>query len=217
LRLLFYWRILLPYKIRVDIEARLRYNQIIEEYYEDQQKEWKQLSAHLPAQVTNTLDIGCGIGGINEFLYKHYSASRSVDVFLLDRNYTAERVFYGFHQDAAAYNSLSASKSYLVGRGVPKEAIQIIDVDRDALPPDISFDVILSLFSWGFHYPIQTYLEYVKGHLARNGTLIVDCRKGTDGIKILRRHFVVSVIDDRPNSTRVKCQHLAEGVSSRMQ
>jgi SAM-dependent methyltransferase len=190
----------------ISLEARLRYRKILDRYSERLQKEWEQLSPHLPAQAARTLDIGCGIGGIDAFLYEHYSSAQSVSIFLLDRNDTERSIYYGMHDDAAAYNSLAASKSYLVQRGVPKEAIHMMDAGRDALPQDISFDVILSMLSWGYHYPIQTYLEYVIGHLARNGTLIVDCRKGTDGLKTLREHFEISVIYEDSKDIRVSGQ-----------
>jgi SAM-dependent methyltransferase len=208
-----YVGLLLPYKLCVNLEALLRYPRIIRNYSEYMREEWKQLSPYLPAQAVRTLDIGCGIGGINEFLYETYGVQLE-EIFLVDKNKIESRIHYGFRSTSSAYNSLSLAKSYLVNRGVSKEVIHTVDVDKEILPKDITFDVILSLQSWGFHYPVQTYLDYAKQHLARRGVLIIDCRKGTDAMETLERHFAVSVIDDKPKCIRVSCQHKTRKLQS---
>jgi SAM-dependent methyltransferase len=197
---------LLPYKLCVTLEALIRSRQIIRRYSEVMLAESKQLLPFLPGAATRILDIGCGIGGINEFLYNRYKDSLT-ELYLADRNEIRGRIYYGFHPRASAYNSLSLTESYLVGRGVPKDILHSVDVGRKALPDNIDFDIILSLLSWGFHYPIYAYLEYVKYHLARDGVLIIDCQKDTDGITTLEKHFTVSIIEVTSKFTRVQCHH----------
>ena len=56
-------------------------------------------------------------------------------------------------------------------------------------------DVVISIISWGFHYPVSTYLEDVHEALVPGGVAILDIRNGTDGVAALRRRFHVEQID----------------------
>ena len=51
------------------------------------------------------------------------------------------------------------------------------------------FDLVLSLLSWGLHYPISTYLGEVHVALSKRGVSIVDVRLKSDGESELRRAF----------------------------
>lgn len=48
---------------------------------------------------------------------------------------------------------------------------------------------MLSLISWGFHYPVSTYLDRVRELLSDDGVLILDLRRDTGGLEDLRRAF----------------------------
>ena len=54
--------------------------------------------------------------------------------------------------------------------GVPGVCIHKINIHDKAFPTG-PFDVILSLLSWGFHYPVDLYLPKVLETLAPNGIL----------------------------------------------
>jgi len=50
-------------------------------------------------------------------------------------------------------------------------------------------DLVLSLISWGFHYPVGVYLERVYDLLDEGGVLILDIRRDTDGVDVLVKKF----------------------------
>jgi len=52
-----------------------------------------------------------------------------------------------------------------------------------------SIDVVVSILAWGFHFPISTYLPAVYQALKPGGILIVDIRKGTNGLEELATKF----------------------------
>src|SRR5690606_38151004 len=54
------------------------------------------------------------------------------------------------------------------------------------LPP---VDSVVSLISWGWHYPVSTYLEPVRSALPPGGRLILHIRPRTGGEEELRRYF----------------------------
>ena len=56
----------------------------------------------------------------------------------------------------------------------------------------------------GFHYPIETYLEEVKKSLKPDGVLIIDVRKDSGGLEVLKKNFsVVEVIYERQKQQRI--------------
>ena len=65
-------------------------------------------------------------------------------------------------------------------------------------------ELVISLISWGFHYPIQTYLDQVFALLAKGGTMIIDVRKQTEGLDMLGKRFAkVDVILEKSKYWRV--------------
>lgn len=44
----------------------------------------------------------------------------------------------------------------------------------------LPLDLVISLVSWGFHFPVSTYLDQVHDLLREGGRLILDLRKRKD-------------------------------------
>lgn len=194
----------LPIEWMVRIESVLRRKEVKDAFIADIQSEIDSVRAYLPAHVENLLDIGFGIGGIDVLLY---DAVKPKKMFLIDKNKTDPVIWYGFEKQGAAYNSLRYADQLLHDNGIPASAYALIDIDTQPFP-DETFDLIVSFISWGFHYPIQTYLEQVKKALSAAGVLIVDVRKGTGGEELLRNAFAsVTVIQDMGKSKRLACKH----------
>ena len=149
------------------------------------------IAPHIPDHIRSSLDIGCGVGGINEFIYGQFGSMNLDRITLADRDEVADVMRYGMSADPSACNSLDLSVEYLVSVGVPRAAINTVDLNTTSLPEDETFDLIISLISLGFHYPVTVYLDYLVDHLADNGVAIMDCRQGTDGIDLLEEHFNV--------------------------
>ena len=155
----------------------------------------------LPAAPRHVLDIGCGLAGIDAWIYH---ACGKPALCLLDREGRSE-VYYGFRADAAFYNSLALARRLLEMNGVPAGQITTVDVDTQPLPRNRRFDLVISLLSWGFHYPLDTYLHYVKAQLTDDGAVIVDTRRDTGGYDTLIDQFdQVTVVEETPKLQRLK-------------
>ena len=152
-------------------------------YMSDMYQIYSDISDFLPKTVENILDIGCGMGGIDLFLYKHYQ--QEVKIHLLDSHCVDDTINIGFHSNAvdfSFYNDFQLSTDYLSGNGVSIDDINTINIKTQDFPSEHKFELIVSLLSWGFHYPLATYLGEVFDCLADDGVLILDIRDGTEGL-----------------------------------
>ncbi len=166
---------------------RFRKNQLASSYYADLAEDLKSFVIYLPKEATSCLDIGCGLGGIDVLLFRHWGPS--VRLHLLDRSGKSDRLYYGFDNEAAHYNEPSLTEEFLRLNGIARNGFVLHDFDRTGYPRDLHFDVVLSLLSWGFHYPVETYAASVADTLKQGGTLIIDVRNGTDGESTLKKYF----------------------------
>ncbi len=170
------------YNLAVMLEALLTKPRVRRLFEEDMEREYKILQPHLPDHSHAILDIGCGVAGIDVLLYQHYQKkNQSPDIYLLDKTEMPKMVYYGLEQNGCYYNSLALAKEMLVVNGAdPKHIFLQEDRDDHVIDFKTEFDLVISLISWGFHYPIRTYLDQVYTLLALGGMLILDVRKGTE-------------------------------------
>jgi hypothetical protein len=144
------------------------------------------------------------VAGIDVFIQRHY-AHQPVEFFLLDRSEVAQTVFYSFQSRGAFYNSLEVAREMLTMNGVPAERIHLLEATMEneiRVPRRI--DLAISLLSWGFHYPIQTYLLRVHELLSEAGVLVLDVRKGSGGLEALGGVFPhVEIIQSTAKYDRV--------------
>jgi SAM-dependent methyltransferase len=187
------------------LEARLRRNAIAHGFLTTLIEDMTEITPHLPAQAARILDIGCGVAGIDVLLHDHYAAQKP-GIWLLDKSTISKRVFYGFNHEAAFYNSLSTARALLESNDVPAVAVHCTEVGEgpSRIAEPAAADLVVSLLSWGFHYPVETYLTEVRRVLAPGGRVILDARKDNDGLARLRTVFKhVTTIADRPQHQRV--------------
>jgi SAM-dependent methyltransferase len=184
-------------------EEKFRGGSICKEYAENMAAEYQSIKDKLPPEAGKIVDIGCGIAAIDVFLFNHYQNSE-LELFLIDKTGIEEKVFYGFKSNAAFYNSMRISEETLCMNGVPQDKIRLFDVARDPLKGIENIDRIISLISWGFHYPIDTYLDFALSSLRPGGRLILDVRKGTNGLSALKNSFsFVEVFQEKEKLCRV--------------
>lgn len=170
-----------------------------EAYSAELQATYEGIKAYLPADG-NILDIGCGMAGIDILLDRHYGGEAKIT--LLDKQGKADTINAGFHQSAetfAHYHDFGLALEMLEANGV--FGAKTIDVSIGFLPKR-SFSVVISLLSWGFHYPISTYAPPVK----KGGIIVADIRRGTDGIKQLSEYGAVTVVHNALKYQRVVVQ-----------
>lgn len=182
----------LSYNTYVGLEARFRRGSVKRKFSDDMEREYGRIKSYLPERVTHILDIGSGIAGVDALIDRHYARQEPRPQFhLLDKTQVAERVYYGFEEKAAFYNSLEGARLFLESNGVDPSRIHTAEVgDANRIPfGKVQFDLIVSLISWGFHYPIAAYLDEAYARLAPGGTLIIDVRRGSNGEAELRERF----------------------------
>ena len=163
---------------------------LAEHFNRDIRQEFATLHTHLPPAPRCILDIGCGVGGIDIPLFEHYGRPRDLQFYLLDKTSTTPQVYYGFQARGAYYNSLAITRKLLESNGIPAASIHLLEATDDCritLPGPL--DLVISLLSWGYHYPVETYLPAVHRLLAPGGTLILDVRENTAGEKMLATLF----------------------------
>ena len=171
-------------------EATRRNKEIKDLFQKDMFNIYRSIKAHLPEECSSMLDIGCGVGGIDLFLFRHYHLDESLQLYLLDKTTIDTRVFYNYKSKGSFYNSLQLTSDILSINGVPEGNIHLLEAtDDNQINVDQRVDLVISLISWGFHYPVSTYLSRVHELLREKGRLIIDLRKNTDGIKELERKF----------------------------
>ena len=167
-------------------------------YAADVARDFEMLRPYLPERATDILDIGCGMAGIDALLWRHYS---NPTVHLLDgTGHTEVRIM--FHPVMHPYNSMPIARRLLENNGVPDDHIVEWPPDpRAAVPP---CDLVISLLSWGFHYPVGTYLPLVERVLRPRGRLILDVRKGQQGLEAFAPSFeAVAVLSSTFKADRV--------------
>lgn len=193
-------------KIMVAFEAFFRRKQIIKGYVAGMVQEYDDLSVHLPEKASAILDIGCGLGAVNVPIHNHYHNDPNLRFYLLDKTAVAPSISYGYRESRNEfYNSLDLARTILSRNGIPDRNIFTLDADENhTIDVPEQVDLVFSLISWGFHYPMSTYLERVHQILKPGGRLIVDVRRGTDGIGEITEVFGnSSVISEGPKKRRI--------------
>jgi SAM-dependent methyltransferase len=147
------------------------------------------IQQHLPKNTQleyKFLDIGCGLGTINVILSEMYPNSK---FYLQDKSdyIDNKRKYNGFNEKYYYYNNIELLKEFLDNNNVKN--YELIDgEDIYNIPSDEKFDFITSFLSCGWHYTLNTYIDFIKQHLKPNGVLIIDVRDNTDET-MLYQHF----------------------------
>jgi SAM-dependent methyltransferase len=177
------------YETYVTVESVLRRKKVKQLFNQTMVDEFKNIESYLPGECSRILDIGCGVGGMSVMLHRHYGGG-NVEFYLLDKTDLPKKVYYGFQRKAAFYNSLEMTRKILCDNGIKREKIHLLEVPDDyMINVEASMDFVISLWSWGFHYPVSRYIDQVHNILRRGGRLILDIRKQSEGDKQLAGIF----------------------------
>lgn len=143
---------------------------------------------YLPKDAKFVLDIGCGVGLVDVALYKHYG---SIDISLLDKTETLseDAKISGFNQKYTFYNSLAVTGEILITNGVNENDITLREVDDCGDLYYKKYNIIMSLLSCGWHYPISDYIDLLYVTLDDNGIIVVDIRHNTGQLDLMLKYF----------------------------
>lgn len=191
------------YKLLVRLESWLYRTRIMDRYTQSMFNEYMSIRMHLPGSCRAVLDIGCGMAGSDPFLARHYP--EPVSFLLLDKTVTDRVIFYEYRPHASFYNSLSVAQKLLVLNGIQEERIKLLEADDHfTICVDQKIDLVISLLAWGYHFPVDTYLDQVYSVMSPTGTLIMDLSQKAEGINCLKKRFAsVEVIQEKVGQVRV--------------
>jgi SAM-dependent methyltransferase len=130
----------------------------------------------LPRQAAGwaVLDIGAGLGGVDIVIAR----SRAVSlVHIMDGDGTAEKQS-SFRAESRAWADRQIARS-LIEANAPKDTLVVAHAPDPA--GSIPADLIISLKSWGHHYPAGVYLGLARRSLRVGGRIIMDIRKRRGG------------------------------------
>jgi hypothetical protein len=173
--------------------------ELLEKLVRQQQKEITIINSFLKTPPATILDIGCGLGIYDLAIHDFFKGE--ILFYLLDKTTTTEEeksVYYGHYETAAFYNNLNYTKEFLMLNGIAEQNINCINIDNDIntandyLQKNLSnIDLVISIISWGFHYPIKTYLDTVYNILSNNGLLCLHCRHLDENLTVLLTKFEI--------------------------
>ena len=153
-------------------------------------REIEAIKDYLPKNVENIMDIGCGLGIINIYLNQIYN--NQPNFFLLDKNRIDKEIKYGFSSEYESYNDLNQTKNLLLNNNI--NSLHTIDVEKD-IKIENKIDLVISLKSMGYHYPIDQYLKLFRTCCDDNTCFIFDVSEGYYNASLLKKYFdVVDII-----------------------
>lgn len=180
------------------VEAQLRRGAILRTAWDEVRREFDEIKAALgELDVRHVSDIGCGHALIDVLFWQAFAS----DISLIDIETSTDR-HHNFRQTGSGYASLSAARNLLENNGVPAERMMTINPNSDVLP-DRTVDLAISLLSCGFHYPAETYREYLQRNLRKGGAFVFDLRVGTDQSDFLSMFSTVEVIRSSTKADRL--------------
>lgn len=182
---------------------KMRKQTIASLYFKDMQDEFETIEPYIDRGAKHVLDIGCGMAGIDVFISRHVSAETTIH--LMDRT-QIDPIYYGFKISGAFYNNFDITREFLTSNGMNRDRLHFITAAKGKIAESgYSFDLILSLLSWGFHYPLDYYLDEALDALTPTGLIIIDLRSGSGDLEFLQNRpgCRPQIIADRGKYMRV--------------
>lgn len=138
-------------------------------------------------------DIGCGYG----FFSWHVAQRFNPRLILIDLEENDHRHF-GFSNEGAAYSSLERAAAFV--RSNCSDDVDITTLNPEETDPqDIGMvDMAVSLLACGFHFPVDSYLDFFRNNVTPGGKIILDLRqrKLDSQIETLSSLGEIAIIDD---------------------
>lgn len=192
----------------IHVEPRFRSRAIIRKYGEVMLREFETIKGHLGSDISTVVSIGPGLAGLEVVMSRHFQSlgKRLPRIVLVDKT-GIDPIHFGYHDDAAVYNSLQLAREVMVNNGHPQEKVETVEADHSARLLDThagNVDLVTSLLAWGFHFPVSVYLDLAKALLKPSGRIIIDIRKDTTGHgQLLRAFGRIEAIHDDPKFERL--------------
>ena len=149
-------------------------------------EEFKTFEKYLPQNVENIMDIGCGLGILCIYINQKYQ--NNPNFYLLDKNTVDTKIKYGFSKDYESYNDLNETRNILLKNGLSKEQIYIKNVDQE-ITIDNKINLVISLKSMGYHYPLENYINLIKSTCSTKTVFIFDVFEEKYSLSDVKKYF----------------------------
>lgn len=124
---------------------------------------FKLISKHIkPKRI---LDIGCGFAYESELFQKQFGSQ--LTFIEGEPKNTPRQTGWGDANSFDYYHDMQTLEKEWHSRG--------IEYDLEVTG---KYDLVTSYLSLGHHYPVEVYLDMIKKHIASDGVLVLDLRKG---------------------------------------
>jgi len=174
------------------------------------EKEFNNIIKYIPKNIKNVMDIGCGLGLINIFINEHFKKIQKFH--LLDKNKIDSKIKYGFSKDYESYNQLLLTKKILINNGIHKKKINLIDVNKKFSFEEESVDLVISLVSMGYHYPISEYINLLRKISTNDTIFIFDLATEYQDLNILSQYFKYYEIIEKTDNKHPRCRVLCKKI-----
>ncbi len=150
-----------------------------EELYNELEIIYNEFSGHLAGSGLNVLDVGCGLGFIDVIINDNI---KDCNFYIFD---SMNSVKAGSVKNF--YCNLSLTKEFMCMHGVSSDSIFLVDASRtgedvwtnkdpkcfSGLP---KMDLVLSMFSWGWHFSLEKYIKEASSITNKGGLLVLECK-----------------------------------------
>lgn len=153
---------------------------------------FNQLDQYLKTPPKRILDIGCGFAGVSERFQKKYGT----ELYLLEGDFSSNtetatrKGKYGSKETFKFYMPVSLLKEHWDSRGIKYTFVDANNID---VPEDIKFDFVSSWISCGYHYPVNTYRDFIKKHVTEDSVIVMDFRRKSLGEQMVDFDIVHSL------------------------
>ena len=170
------------------------------------EKEYETIKNFLPSNASNILDIGCGLAILDIFLAQRYKKS---NFFLIDKNKVDLKIKYGFSKNYESYNNLNETNKVLLANNILDKQIFIKNAE-EKIDINKKMDLVLSIKSMAFHYPLENYLDLLKRVCTKNTEFIFDISTERYQLDSLSEYFekidIIYEEDSQHPLKRVHCK-----------
>lgn len=177
-----------------------------DKYLNNINEQFDKFKKYLPDSCDNLLSIGCGLA-VPEIPFYEYYKNKNLNYFLFDKSCVDKKIHFGYQEKASFYNSLDDTKEIYINYGINEQNINLIEASNENLLSLPKMDIITSFISWGFHFPLITYLENVIKLMHKESILIIDIRTLDDNTStsLINEYFeIINNIEEFTESKSIR-------------
>ena len=153
-------------------------DEIFSNYMQDIEFDYNDIKDYL-VDTKALVDLGGGMGGID---YMIKLKNPDIQISLLDGVKVELGEHYGYRDNIAFYSNNAVAENFFKSN----------NINIDFWPADpltiIKCDTLISLNSWGFHYPLEQYKIFLENNSSTINTIIIDIRVKYQNINLLNNY-----------------------------